>query len=131
MFRANKVNVVFLIACLAVASLSFAATAAAQSYYYPASQCRLSTAVNYSGAGYVTPSGQNIPYYYGSQVTLRAVSYQGYVFDGWYVNGIYQGKLSTITLTMTQDFSIYAVFSPRMAILTITANPYNGGTTKA
>jgi hypothetical protein len=45
------------------------------------------------------------------------------VFDGWYLNGVYQGKLSTITLTMTQDYSLYAVFSQRTTILTIAANP--------
>ena len=62
-------------------------------------------------------------------VTLRAYTYTGYVFDGWYLNGVYQGKLSTITLTMTQDYTLYAVFSQRTAILTVTSNPIDGGTT--
>lgn len=128
-FRAHKSKVSFLIISLMVVSLAFTSTVSAQTSYYPISQCTLSTSVNYSGAGYVTPSGQNIPYYYGTQVIMRAYTYTGYVFDGWYVNGVYQGKLSTITLTMTQDFTIYAVFSPRSAILTITSNPSDGGTT--
>lgn len=134
MFRANKVNVVFLIVCLAVASLSFAATASAQSpspytYPYSASMCKLSTAVSSSNAGWVTPSGQNVGYFYGSQVTIRATANTGYQFDGWYINGIYQGQLSTITLTMLQDFYVYAQFSIRTSILTITTNPSYGGTT--
>jgi uncharacterized repeat protein (TIGR02543 family) len=124
---ARKIAVFLLITCIAVTSLSFAPIVSA--YYYPLSQCSLSTSVNYSGAGYVTPSGQNILYYYGESVTLRAYTYIGYVFDGWYLNGVYQGKLSTITLSMTQDYTLYATFSQRTAILTVTTNPIDGGTT--
>jgi uncharacterized repeat protein (TIGR02543 family) len=126
-FRIQKISVFALITCMIVFSFSYASTV--QAYYYPLSQCSLSTTVNYSGAGYVTPSGSNLLYYYGSTVTVQAVTYSGYVFDGWYLNGVYQGKLSTITLTMTQDYSLYAVFSQRTTILTITANPLDGGTT--
>jgi hypothetical protein len=123
---ARKLSVSLLIICLAVTSLSFASTASA---YYPLSQCSLSTSVNYSGAGWVSPGGQNMLYYYGQSVTVYAYTYTGYVFDGWYLNGVYQGKLSTITLTMWENYELYAVFSQRTAILTITSDPSDAGST--
>jgi uncharacterized repeat protein (TIGR02543 family) len=110
-----------------IATLPITSLASAQSYY-PLSQNRLTTYVNYPNAGYVTPSGSNA-FYYGSIITARAYTYSGYVFDGWYLNGVYQGKLSTITLTMTQDYTLYAVFSQRTAVLTITSNPDQAGST--
>lgn len=124
---ARKTSVFVTITCIVMLSLAFASTASA--YYYPLSQCSLSTSVNYSGAGYISPSGSNMLYYYGQTVYLQAYTYRGYVFDGWYLNGVYQGKLSTMAITMTQDYNVYAVFSQRTAILTITSNPVDGGTT--
>jgi uncharacterized repeat protein (TIGR02543 family) len=124
---ARRISVFVTITCIVMLSFAFASTASA--YYYPLSQCSLSTSVNYSGAGYISPSGSNMLYYYGQTVYLQAYTYKGYVFDGWYLNGVYQGKLSTIMITMTQDYNVYAVFSQRTAILTITSNPVDGGTT--
>lgn len=100
----------------------------ASAQYYPLSQNTLISHVNYSGAGYIWPSGSNL-FYYGEIVTVHAYTYSGYVFDGWYLNGAYQGKLSTITLTMTQDYTLYAVFSQKTSSLMITCNPNEGGTT--
>jgi hypothetical protein len=51
---ARKTTVFVTITCVVMLSLAFASTASA--YYYPLSQCSLSTSVNYSGAGYITPS---------------------------------------------------------------------------
>jgi len=101
-------------------------TATAQ-YYYGISQNNLTVNVNLSGAGYVTPGSGS--YYYGSTVVVRAYTNPGYVFDGWYLNGVYQGKLSSIPITMTQDYTLVAAFSTRTVCLTVTNNPGQGGTT--
>ncbi len=120
----RKINVLAIL--LLIGSLSFAATASAQ-YYYTISQNTLDVIVNYPGAGYVYPGSGT--YYYGSTVTARAYTNPGYVFNGWYLNGVYQGKLSTIPITMTRDYTLVAAFSVRTVCLTITNNPEAGGTT--
>jgi uncharacterized repeat protein (TIGR02543 family) len=122
---AHKISVSLLIIFLVGTSLSLLPTTFAQ--YYPLSQNTLNVVVNYSGAGYVTP-GSGL-YNYGSTVTARVYTNTGYVFDGWYLNGVYQGKLTTIPITMTQDYTLYAVFSIRTVCLTINSNPTEGGTT--
>ncbi|MCL2358591.1 InlB B-repeat-containing protein [Candidatus Bathycorpusculum sp.] len=101
-------------------------TASAQ-YYYTISQNNLSIRVTLPGAGYVTPGPGY--YYYGSTIIAQAYTNPGYVFDGWYLNGVYQGKLSSIPITMTQDYVLTAAFSVRTVCLTITNNPGQGGTT--
>ncbi len=122
-FSARRIGVLLLFMLLGTA---FVSTASAQ-YYYTISQNTLTVVVNYPQAGFVTPgTGQ---YYYGSTVTVREYTNPGYIFDGWYLNGVYQGKLSTISLTMTQDYRLVAAFSVRTACLTITNNPSQGGTT--
>lgn len=82
---------------------------------------------NVSGGGVVTPySGQC---YYGQIVTCREQPNPGYVFDGWYVNGVPYGNQSIIQLTMLQDYTVTATFSIRTVALTIAVNPSTGGTT--
>ena len=100
---ARKISVLLLLMLLVGTSLSLVSTVSAQ--YYPLSQNTLNTIVNYPGAGYITPSGSGL-YYYGSTVTARVYTNAGYVFDGWYLNGVYQGKLATIPITMTQDYTL-------------------------
>jgi hypothetical protein len=95
--------------------------------YYPFSQCTLTTVVNMPQAGYITP-GTGL-YTYGSTVYASVHTYSSYVFDGWYLNGVYQGKLTTIPITMTQDYTLIAVFSVRTVVLTINNYPSNGGAT--
>jgi uncharacterized repeat protein (TIGR02543 family) len=123
----RKLSVSFLVICLVVTGLSFAATVSAQQYPYGSSSCRLTVRSNIYG-GWVYPSGENY-YYYGSEVTIRESTDAGYVFVGWFMNGQFQGKLSTITLTMDKDYDLYAVFDQRSSILTITTNPSDAGTT--
>jgi len=78
-------------------------------------------------AGKVSPTyGQ---YGYGTTVKVTVETNNGFFFDGWYLNGEYQGKLSTIYVTIYEDSVLDAVFSKRKAKLTITANPAVGGTT--
>lgn len=87
----------------------------------------LTATVNNPGAGSVTPSFGT--YSYGDVVTLVEEANEGYVFDGWYQNGDFQGKTSSLTLTVYRNYDIMAVFSKRLATLTITANPSGAGTT--
>jgi hypothetical protein len=122
---AHKIGVILLFALLISGSFSVVATAAA---YYNASQDTLYLKVNYPG-GYTDPYPGTYLKYYGEVVTVHAYSYQGYQFDGWYLNGQYQGKLTTIQVTMTQDYELIAQFSTRTACLTVTTNPSMSGTT--
>ncbi|MDR1991896.1 MAG: InlB B-repeat-containing protein [Nitrososphaerota archaeon] len=111
---------------LLILLLTTTSTASAQ-YYYNQSQNTLNVNINLLGAGYVTP-GSGL-YYYGSTIIAHAYTNPGYVFDGWYLNGIYQGKLSSIPITITRDYTLTATFSARTVCLTITNNPSQGGTT--
>jgi uncharacterized repeat protein (TIGR02543 family) len=79
-----------------------------------------------AGAGYVSPGSGG--YIYGDNIVLREYTNQGYSFDGWYLDGVYQGKLSSIPLTMTQNHEVTAVFSKRIVGLSITCNPSGAGT---
>jgi uncharacterized repeat protein (TIGR02543 family) len=122
--NARKISVLLLVLLLGT---GFSISTASAQYYYTISQNNLNIVVNYPGAGYVTP-GSGL-YYYGSTVMARVYTNPGYVFDGWYLNGVYQGKLSTIPITITQDYTLVATFSVRTVCLTITNNPGQGGIT--
>jgi hypothetical protein len=124
--KSNARTISVLLLFLLLGTGLFVSTASAQ-YYYTISQNNLNISVNYADAGYVTPGSGS--YYYGSTVMARVYTNPGYVFDGWYLNGVYQGKLSTIPITMTQDCTLVAAFSVRTVCLTITNNPSQGGTT--
>jgi hypothetical protein len=78
-------------------------------------------------AGVITPSTGSC--YAGQIVNAYEYTNPGYSFDGWYLNGIYEGKLSTIQITMTQDYCLTAAFSRRQVALTINTNPISGGVT--
>jgi len=120
----HKSSLLLLVTVLIGASLISVPVASAE--YYPISQCTLTVTVNLPGAGSVIP-GTGL-YYYGDLVVARVYTNLGYSFDGWYLNGVYQGKLSSIPITMYQDYQLLAVFSKRVVALTITANPISGGT---
>lgn len=104
-------------------SLSFVAAQYPGGYTF----VNLTMTTNVSGGGVVTPySGQ---FYYGQIVTCREQPNPGYVFNGWYVNGVPQGNQSIIQLTMLQDYTVTATFSIRTVALSIAVNPSSGGTT--
>jgi hypothetical protein len=106
--------------------VSFTSIASAQALYYPTSWNTLTVSTNLSGAGSVYPgTGQ---YAYGSTVTATEYTNLGYSFNGWYLNGVYEGQLSSISVTMTQNYNLQAVFSVQVVALTITSNPAEGGT---
>jgi len=66
----------------------------------------LTTIVNPSGAGSVSPSGGK--YESGDQVTLTAIPASGYIFDHW--SGSTSDTTSTITITMDWDKRLTANF---------------------
>jgi hypothetical protein len=90
------------------------------------SQCSLNVSVNLPGSGYITPSGGLFSY--GDSVLVTEHTNTGFAFDGWYLNGVYQGKLSSIVVTMYQNNELIAVFSKRVVSLTLTVTPENTGT---
>ncbi|MBQ1573093.1 MAG: hypothetical protein IIZ78_18330, partial [Clostridiales bacterium] len=84
-----------------------------------------------NGSTYVTAEGSQIQYYinavsaplncgtftgtgaytYGSQVILRAIPNQGYVFDSWWENNVEISTSPEITFLATQDRTLYARFN--------------------
>jgi uncharacterized repeat protein (TIGR02543 family) len=82
---------------------------------------------NYNG-GYTSPSG-TIQIDSGLSYQVTATPNPGYVFSGWYLDGIYQNKLSTITVTMLHDTTLQATFSQQATALEVSVNPPEAGTT--
>lgn len=103
--------------CLASLPLSYA------QYYAP--PCTVNVTINYSGAGSVTPGSGS--YGYGTTVVFRETTNPGYSFNGWYLNGIYEGNLSSIPITIYQSYQLIAVYSLSQTWLTI--YPSSQGTT--
>ncbi|OQA47268.1 MAG: hypothetical protein BWY47_01448 [Bacteroidetes bacterium ADurb.Bin302] len=82
---------------------------------------------NYAGG---TTSLTGTTYYDpGVSVQITANPNAGYVFNGWYLNGVFQNKLSTITITMLQNNVLSASFSQQTMSLQLTVDPIVGGTT--
>ncbi|MCW4006043.1 MAG: InlB B-repeat-containing protein [Candidatus Bathyarchaeota archaeon] len=79
--------------------------------------------------GRTAPSPGVTYYEPGFAVQVTAETYPGYVFNGWYLNGVFQNKLETITITMLQNNVLTASFSKQALSLRISASPHNGGTT--
>lgn len=76
-----------------------ATTTTAQTWYINA---------NSSGGGTVSGGGE---YKNGDKVTLNAVADDGYLFDGWYSDGIKVSSSQTYTFTANENASITASFS--------------------
>jgi len=114
---------IFTVTLCAAVALQLSPIVQAQRY----ARYSLTVTVNAPEAGTVTPTYGT--YNYGETVRVTAQANYGYVFDGWYLNDEYQGKLSTLSVTIYQNSNLTAVFSKREAKLTITVNPVAGGTT--
>lgn len=118
-----KISVLIALIFLIGVPMPLISTVSAQRY----SNCSLIVNINRPDAGTVEPGSGT--FYYGDYVLVREYTNPGYSFDGWYLNNVYQGKLSTISITMTQDYTLLAVFSKRIVSLAITDNPAEGGAT--
>ncbi len=90
-------------------------------------QCYLNVRINLSGAGHLSVGSGY--YNYGATVVVTEYTNTGFVFDGWYLDGNYQGKLSSYVVEMNREHELVAVFSKRPVSLTITVNPQGAGTT--
>jgi len=115
--NARNVSTFILLTFLIVVSLAILPSSSAQ-YYYPT--CTVTTTVNYPGAGTITPGSGT--YGYGSYVVFYETTNPGYSFDGWYLNGIYEGKLSSMPVTMYLNYQVIAVFSVSVNYLTLSSN---------
>lgn len=62
-----------------------------------------------SGGGSVTGTGE---YKNGEKVTITATADSGYVFDGWYSDGIKVSDSENYTFTANENASFSAVFNP-------------------
>ena len=58
-----------------------------------------------------TASGKTYELQRDQTITFTAQANPGYVFNGWYLNGDYEGNLEVITVTMYQSWELIAVFS--------------------
>lgn len=83
---------------------------------------RLTISTNNYLGGYTNPSG-TVQIDYGLSYQVTATANPGYVFSGWYLNGIFQHKLNTITVTMLHDNTLTATFSQQAVSLEISVDP--------
>jgi uncharacterized repeat protein (TIGR02543 family) len=123
--RAWKIRLLTILTVSLCAGVAFQFSPIVQAQRY--ARYSLTVTVNAPEAGTVTPT--NGMYNYGETVRVTEQANYGYVFDGWYLDDEYQGKLSTVSVTIIQNSNLTAVFSKREAKLTITVNPVAGGTT--
>ena len=65
-------------------------------------------------------------YQVGDIVTLKCTPINGYVFNGWYVNGTLVSTSDTYSFTATQNIEVTPSFG--VCLITASANPSNGGT---
>ncbi len=81
----------------------------------------ITTNVTPTGTGTVTGGGT---YTFGSTITLTATNEYGYHFDHWQDGN----TNSTRTVTVSQDATYTATFSPNSYTITTTPSPWAGGT---
>ncbi len=122
----NKVVPVAIVTLILFCGVIFqASTVNAQ---YP-NRFRLTITTNNYNGGYTTPSSGYVDVDAGLSYQVMAVAKPGYVFSGWYLNGVYQNKLTTITVTMLRDNTLTATFSQQANSLEISVNPADAATT--
>lgn len=113
----RSLKIVTLIISIFIIGLVSPSLVSAQ-YYYPT--CTVTTTVNYPGAGTITPGSDT--YGYGNYVVFSETTNPGYSFNGWYLNGIYEGKLSSMPVTMYMNYQVIAVYSVSVNYLTLSSN---------
>ena len=85
--------------------------------------------VSYTQGGYTTPSAGNYVYAKDDTATVTALSYSGYVFDHWLIEGVPDGCDLTKQVVMDQDYSLQAVFRQATNYYGLTVGYGEGGTT--
>ena len=96
----------------------------------PKKYYKLDVNVNPENAGYVviTPYFENMTYPEGTDVTLNATAYDGYMFSHW--EGDANGSSTPITITMDSNKTVTAVFSEIQTnkyTLSVSVNNPDGG----
>jgi hypothetical protein len=74
-------------------------------------QAKLTITVNPVGGGNTAPSPQAWNFDYGTTVPAKAYPNEGYVFDGWYLDGLYKGLNVNIEVLMSKDHQLDAYFA--------------------
>ena len=85
----------------------------------------VTTAANPPEGGSVTLNPPGGTYAAGTQVTVTAAANSGYTFTGW--SGDETGNTNPLTITVTQNMNITALFSAQSFTVTTSANPPEGG----
>lgn len=115
-----KVITITLLTLLLLCGVILQATTVNAQYPY---RYRLTITTNNQVGGYTNPGAGYVYLDYGLSYQVSATANPGYVFSGWYLNGIYQNSLNTITVTMLHDNTLTATFSQQAVALEITVNP--------
>ncbi len=76
------------------------------------------------GAGILTGGGN---YQSGQTVSINAIPNDGYTFAGWTENGIDISGSPSYSFTITENRNLTAHFNPTTHIVSLTANPAEGG----
>lgn len=74
-------------------------------------QATLTITVNPANGGNTAPLPQVWTYDYGTSIPVKEYASSGYVFDGWYLDGIYKGTGQTLDVTMNKDHQLAAYFA--------------------
>jgi hypothetical protein len=117
----KKKTIISLLMIAVTASIIFAPLASATRY------TSYTLNVDIIGSGGVTPGTSS--YNYGDIVTVRATPSIGYAFQGWYLDGQFQGVLNSINITMFTSYWLEAVFVQRQVTLTVSVDPVQAGST--
>ncbi len=81
-----------------------------------------SLTVSVSGEGSVTKSPDQVTYREGTQVTLTAEPDTGHDFTGWYIGSVLVTSDNPYTITIAQDVSLEADFTPFPIVYSLTAH---------
>jgi hypothetical protein len=85
--------------------------------------------INAAPEGTTRPPPGNYTYGYMANVTVTAVPDQGYMLNGWTLDGHGWGAGNQVTLTMDRDHVLQPVFAVAPTSVTLTINATSGGTT--
>jgi hypothetical protein len=118
---ANKKIIITILSIAIITSIIYTPLASAERY----TSYNLKVEAVPPEGGTVTPGTSS--YNYGDIVTVRAQPNQGYSFEGWYLNGQFQGGLSSINITMFSSYLLQASFVKRSVTLTVSVDPVQAG----
>lgn len=125
----KKLSIFIFVLSLLFGVVLQSAVIAVTGQYYSGGSYELTIYSNNQFAGTTSPSPGVVYVDYGLSYQVTAQPNPGYIFNGWYLNGIYQHKMHTITVTMLHDNVLMASFTQEGVSLNITTYPSHEGTT--